>query len=400
MRIVLHDYGGYAFTVQLARTLAMRGHEVLYLHSSGLITPKGPMEVTVDDPSGLAIEAIEIGKGRGTRRADLRRLIQERRYGGALGSRIRSAAPDVVISANTPLDAQANALKSAHAVGSAFVFWMQDVYSRAVANLIGRRSSIAGKVAGARYARIEQRLAVASDAVVLASEQLEWVTSGWGLPQDRVTVVPNWAPLDGDIASTPKANAWSREHGLGAVPVLTYAGTLGRKHNPQLLIALADGVPDASVVVVAEGVGATWLSERAADHPNLMVLPLQPADRVAQVLRSADVLIALLEHDASEFSEPSKVLSYLTAGRPILAAIPGSNQAAKSIIEAGAGFVVDPRNPDDFVAAAQTLLGADAIRKEASRRGLEYARARFDINLITDRFEEVFASACGQIATR
>ena len=107
MRIVLHDYGGYPFTVQLARSLAARGHDVLYLHSSGLITPKGPMEVTVDDPSGLAIEAVEMATRLEVRgEPSLRRLIQERRYGGALGSRIRSAAPDVVISANTPLDAQ------------------------------------------------------------------------------------------------------------------------------------------------------------------------------------------------------------------------------------------------------------------------------------------------------
>ena len=40
------------------------------------------------------------------------------------------------------------------------------------------------------------------------------------------------------------------------------------------------------------------------------------------MLASADVLVALLETDAGAFSVPSKVLTSLSAGRPILAAIP------------------------------------------------------------------------------
>ena len=36
MRIVIHDYVGYPFTTQLARSLAGRGHDVLYLHGGGL----------------------------------------------------------------------------------------------------------------------------------------------------------------------------------------------------------------------------------------------------------------------------------------------------------------------------------------------------------------------------
>ena len=43
MRIVMHDYGGYPFTVQLARSLANRGHEVLYLHGGGVRPSRASM---------------------------------------------------------------------------------------------------------------------------------------------------------------------------------------------------------------------------------------------------------------------------------------------------------------------------------------------------------------------
>ena len=53
-----------------------------------------------------------------------------------------------------------------------------------------------------------------------------------------------------------------------------------------------------------------------------MLLPYQPFGRLSEVLASADVLVALLESDAGAYSVPSKVLTYLAAGRPILGAIP------------------------------------------------------------------------------
>ncbi len=77
-------------------------------------------------------------------------------------------------------------------------------------------------------------------------------------------------------------------------------------------------------MVVASGVSVDKLraeSERSPRH-NLTVLPLQPAVDLPLVLGSADVLVALLESDAAEFSVPSKLLSYLCAGRPVLASRP------------------------------------------------------------------------------
>ena len=68
------------------------------------------------------------------------------------------------------------------------------------------------------------------------------------------------------------------------------------------------------VLVVSESVGVDWIEDqRTESEPlaNLRVLPFQPFEELPNVLGAADVLIALLEGDAGEFSVPSKVLSYL-----------------------------------------------------------------------------------------
>jgi len=58
------------------------------------------------------------------------------------------------------------------------------------------------------------------------------------------------------------------------------------------------------------------------DASNLVVFPYQPLDRYAEVLASGDVLLGILNADAGVYSVPSKILSNLCAGRPILFSMP------------------------------------------------------------------------------
>ena len=43
MRIIVHDYAGHPFEVQLSRELAARGHDVLHLYCGSTHTPRGDL---------------------------------------------------------------------------------------------------------------------------------------------------------------------------------------------------------------------------------------------------------------------------------------------------------------------------------------------------------------------
>ena len=123
--------------------------------------------------------------------------------------------------------------------------------------------------------------------------------------------------------------------------------------------------------------------------PNLRLLPFQPMDRYPDILGAADVLVALLEPTAGTFSVPSKVLSYLCAGRPILGAIPPENLASRTIERAGAGLAVPSTDEESFLLAAKQLFTDASLRASAGRRARAYAEATFDTDTITDRFQDV-----------
>ncbi|MDP1819791.1 MAG: glycosyltransferase, partial [Acidimicrobiales bacterium] len=216
----------------------------------------------------------------------------------------------------------------------------------------------------------------------------------WKVPNDKRTVIENWAPLQ-EVSVRSRENAWREEAGLGDRFVFLYAGTLGLKHNPDVLHALAVAEPDTEVVVVSEGLGADRLRTLLQEQhvPNLRLLPFQRWEALPDVLAAADVLLVLLEPEAGAFSVPSKILTSLCAGRPILGAVPKANLGARTIEGAEAGIVVAPGEPVEFLAAARRFREDDQMRGRMGTSARAHAESAFDIERITDRFVQVIHDA-------
>jgi glycosyltransferase involved in cell wall biosynthesis len=393
MRIVVHDYVGYAFPAQLARALARRGHDVLFLHCSSFVAGKGHVEASAGDPATLAFDSVGLA-GSFAKYDVRRRIAHERETGRELARRVTAFRPDVVLSSNAPLIVQRALLQAAHANGGRFVFWQQDVISAAARRVLGQRSRLVGAAAESAVAVLERRLLRASDAVVVISEDFVPLLRRWGVDQARTSVIENWAPLD-ELPVLSRDNEWAREHELADRFVFLYSGTLGFKHDPSLLLELARWARghEAVVAVVSEGPGSDWLAREGAEEPALRLLPYQPYERLPEVLASADVLVALLETDAGAFSVPSKVLTYLCAGRPLLVSVARDNLAARVVERSGGGVVVPPNDPQALVSAAALLHADNAMRAELGARARSYAETTFDLGTIADRFEQVLERA-------
>jgi colanic acid biosynthesis glycosyl transferase WcaI len=396
MRIAFHDYPGHAFPVQLARALARRGHQVLHLYFADFQSPKGALAPARDDPPGLRLQPV--GLGAPHRKYDLvRRWLQDRRYAARLIEHVMAFRPDVVLGGNSPLDPQARLLDEARAGGAGFVFWLQDAYGVAIDQLLRRKLPVAGALVGGHYRRLERRLWRAADAVVAITEDFRPMLDRASVEPDRISVIENWAALD-ELPQRPRDNRWAEAHGLVGRRVVLYAGTMGLKHNPELLCDLARrfrGVPDISVVVVSEGLGADHIARvKAAEGlDNLVLLPFQPYDALPDLLATGDLLVVVLEANAGIYSVPSKLLTYLCAGRAILGAMPPDNLASRIVARAGAGLVTAPDDVVGFLAAAATLLDRPERRAAAGAAARAYAERTFDIAAIAARFETVLAAA-------
>jgi colanic acid biosynthesis glycosyl transferase WcaI len=395
-RIVLHDYAGHPFQVQLSRELAYRGHEVHHLYFLEDLTPRGALRRKPADPPNLVIEAISIGEPF-EKYNYLKRHRQESEYGRNATYYIENVDPDIVICANTPVDALAQIRKSCSRSRALFIVWLQDVLSIGVRNVLRRRFPFAGELIGQRYMAVEKRNLRSADKIVCITENFLPLLERWGIEKQRCEVIENWAPLD-ELLPFEGPRQWASEHGLEGRRIVLYSGTLGLKHNPRLLSEAARALgsdplfEDVAIVVVTEGPGAEFLETEKRDTglDNLVLLPWQPYERLSEMLSSAELLLAVLEPDAGVFAVPSKVLSYLCVGRPVLLAAPAENLASRTLLRAGAGRVVPPDDVKAFVKTIEALLGDRLAAKEMGRRARTYAERSFEIATIADRFEALW----------
>lgn len=387
LRIIVHDYAGHPFQVQLSRALATRGHEVIHSWCARLQTPRGALSRRPEDPPGLSFHPVDIGR-EFSKYGLWSRWQQEKQYGQLLQRFVDDFRPDVVLSGNTPLRAQAALQRAVHQADARFIFWVQDVLGVGISQALRRRLGPPGTLAGRVLAGVERLLWARSDHVVVISEDFlprlpRRVRAG------RTTVIENWAPL-AEMPQFERDNQWVRGQELQHFRLVLYTGTLGLKHNPSLLADLArrlEGTPDVRVVVVSEGPGAEYL--RTQNLPNLLIFPFQPFERMPEILASAEVLVALLEREAGEFAVPSKVLTYLCAGRPLLLAVPARNLARRIVESAHAGLTADPLDRASFLDSAQSLLQDDELRARLGSNARRYAERTFDIERITNQFESI-----------
>jgi colanic acid biosynthesis glycosyl transferase WcaI len=391
-RVLIHDYAGHPFQVQLSRELAWRGYDVLHLYFGHNNTPKGNLEKRTSDPDTFKVEGVYT-KEPIRKYSYIKRWFQDIEYGNLMAARIKTFKPDFLFSANTPLDAQRIIMRACNQTETKFIFWLQDVSGLAAMKLLSKKIPVFGSLVGWYHIQLERRMLRASHQVVLISEDFKPIMQEWKVASDLITVIPNWAPLN-EFPVRDKDNVWSNKHGLQNKFCFLYTGGLGFKQNPNMLLQLAlhfKGNTNTCVMVISEGPGSAWLKEKVREFEidNLMVLGYQPFEQMPDVMASGDVLVTTLEPDAGVFSVPSKVLSYLCAARPQLLAIPLDNLAAKIVINNNAGLVASSGNVDAFFRFAEKLVKDAALREACSLNARKYAERTFNIQLIGDQFESI-----------
>jgi glycosyltransferase involved in cell wall biosynthesis len=394
MRILVHDYSGHPFQVELSRELSRRGHDVTHSYADGYPSGKGHLAALPGE--SLRFEPIGVGVQVDKERF-LRRLLLELRWGLELAGQVRRTRAEVALLSNVQIPSLVVFALAMVVMRKRWVLWHQDVYAVAVRSFAGAKLPHGFRAVAGCFEVAERWCARRAAAIVAIAPSFVPVHEQWGTA-DKTVVIPNWAPLD-EIVPLDRKNDWAVEQEIDTTLTLLYSGTLGLKHNPRLLVQLAREVIDAGrpvqLVVVNEGPATAVLEAEAARlGVPLLLRPFQPYERLSEVLASGDVLVVLLEQEAGAFSVPSKTLSYLCAGRPVVGLMPAENLAAELVSSVG-GCVVPPheRSLPEAAAWCVDVLGDAERRLELGEAARALAEREFALSDSADRFESLLTAA-------
>jgi colanic acid biosynthesis glycosyl transferase WcaI len=248
--------------------------------------------------------------------------------------------------------------------------------------------SAADPAAAAVSAR-EQQLLRSACSVAIASETFRDAVQQYGVPGDRIGVLPDWAhvvPTWLDRREARRALGWPERAFLAV-----HTGS-GPHADPETVLAAARHAgPEVVTVLVGDD---PRLAAGAADLPNVVVTGPLDAELRPLTLVAADVLVLSESLAPGQLALPGDLGSCLAAARPVVAAaVPGGVTQVELDRAVGAGLVV-PAGAADRLAEALLSLRADPARRVAmGLAALAHADDELSLRQALARFDDIVDTA-------
>lgn len=226
-----------------------------------------------------------------------------------------------------------------------------------------------GLMAGKRSRKLllwlERRLLRRFDVVSSISDRMVDRLHKKGVDQDCIRHFPNWVDID-KVRPLPHVSAYRSE--LGIAPECTvalFSGTLGNKQGLMMIPAAAKLLAhraDVQFVICGDGVMKEQLQAACAHLSNVRLLPLQPIERLGELLGLADIHLLPQCPQAEDLVLPSKLTGMLSSGRPIVATCHEGTEMAHVVSKCG--VVVPPDDQAALASAIEALANQPATRRE------------------------------------
>jgi colanic acid biosynthesis glycosyl transferase WcaI len=179
--------------------------------------------------------------------------------------------------------------------------------------------------------------------------------------------------------------------GIGAEPVVLYAGNVGFSQSFDLILAAARALPGVTFLINGDGAMRAELQAAAAGLANVRFGDFVAPDRLGELLATGDLHVVPLRRGLAKVSVPSKTYSILAAGRPIVASVDPGTEVANLVERAGAGIAVPPDDPEAFTAAITRLIDAPDEAAHMGRAGRAYVEQWASPAAVAARYEALFA---------
>lgn len=298
---------------------------------------------------------------------------------------------DVIMAASTPPIAIAKVTSWLAAWrGARFVYHKQDVYPEVVAAPGILRSRWLTRLLRSMDARTERK----ADRIVVLSEDMAETVRKRGTSADRLAIINNfdpWREVEPAVQSSEDMGG-DRKRPMRVI----FAGNLGRFQNLETLteamIELGDD-PEIEFHIYGDGAMQDYLRDAVANHrvQNVWLHGYRQPDEIAKVLQyDADVGVVSVVPGVVRAAYPSKTMSYLRHGCPVLAIVEEDSELARSLERFGAGFQVDPVDPGSAADELRRLSKDRQVLADARGSAVRMYQESFSKERQLDRWAELF----------
>ncbi|MCK8077192.1 glycosyltransferase WbuB [Vibrio sp. 1CM2L] len=298
----------------------------------------------------------------------------------------KMSKPDVVMLVQPTLFCAPFTLLYAKCVGAKTIMHVQDYEVDALFGLGMMKGGLLQKFVCGCESWLMKRF----DAVSTISYSMIENAKAKGVDAGKIIYFPNWSDTS-FVTPNTDGSVLKRQWGFGKNDkVVLYSGNIGKKQGLEVVVEAAKKFQDdESVKFVLVGSGS-YVEElkaisKAAGVDNVYFKPLQPWERVPQMLALADVHLVVQKKGAADAVLPSKLTNILSAGGHALVTAEAHTELGKIELEHPKIYHrVEPENTGAFIDGLSELLARDTQSYNNIARA--YAEANLDKQAILKRF--------------
>ena len=199
-----------------------------------------------------------------------------------------------------------------------------------------------------------------------------------------------------------EGSGFRKRYGLDNEFLVTHSGNMGVKQGLDVVLeaaALNRGDSSILFLLVGDGADRQRIQRRAAEMElrNVRFLPLLGQEDFRGLLAASGVCLIIQQQSVSEVAFPSKIVTYLAAGRPIVASVNPECEVARIIRESATGRIVKAEDPEALLAAIREMRGEDLQKFGENAR--EYASQRWSSARVLRNLERSLETAAGQVTS-
>jgi colanic acid biosynthesis glycosyl transferase WcaI len=298
--------------------------------------------------------------------------------------------PDVVLVYSPPLPLGLTAWGLRLFRGMPFVLNVQDLFPQSAIDLGVLSNGFLIRF----FKRLERFLYRQANHITVHSSGNQEYVAACGAEPERVTVMGNWVDTD-FIRPDERRNDFSQEYGLDDKFVVSFAGIIGYSQDLDVILEagrLLRDYPRIHFLIVGDGAGKTRHEQKAQRMglSNVQFLPMQPRHRYPASLHASDVSLATLRAEVATPVVPSKILSAMAAGRPIITSMRLEGDAPRLIEEAQCGYALPPGDSQALAETVQTLYHDVTLRERLGQNGRRYAEAYLSLQASAEHYIHLF----------
>lgn len=261
------------------------------------------------------------------------------------------------------------------------VVWVQDLWPESLSATGYVKNALILKSVSALVRVIYQ----SSDSILVQSEAFTDRVSQY-TERRKIRYYPNlYKPA---VVQEPSDRAQALAAEMTNSFAVVFAGNLGVAQSLDTIVGAAEKLKarhEIRFFIIGSGSRSQWLAQEVSERglTNVELCGRFEGSDMPTLLEAADgLLVTLAADEIFALTVPSKLQAYLSAGKPIIAAIDG--EGARIIDVAKAGIATAAEDPEALARSIETLadLPADE-RYSMGARGKEYFKANFSADMLT-----------------